>query len=75
MIFAIELKTCVANISILGIIIGKLRHMQKSCPIILLKVDKDQKVGFYCTILSLSSAICLGVEGGRESLLDAKEIA
>ena len=75
MIFAIELEKYMANTGILGIIISKLRYGKKLCPIILLKVDKGLEIGFHCTILLLSLVIRLWVEGSRESLLDAKEIA
>ena len=75
MIFAIELEKCVASAGIFGIIVGKLRHGKKSCPIILLEVDKSSEVGFHPTILPLSLAVRLRMEGGRESLLDAEEIA
>ena len=63
-----------ADASILGIIVGKLCYKKKPCPIILLKIDKNLEIGFYCTIVSLNLAICLWVEGGRKSLLDAEEI-
>ena len=75
MIFAIELKKCVANTSILGIVISKLRYGKKPCPIILLKVDKGLEVSFHRIILSLSLAVHLRVEGDREPPLDAKGIA
>ena len=75
MISAIELKRCVAGAGILGIVVSKLRHKKKPCPIILLKNDKGLKIGFYCTILSLSLAVYLWVKSDRESPLDAKEIA
>ena len=75
MISAIELKRCVAGAGILGIVVSELRHGKKSCPIILLEVDKGSEVGFYRTILPLSLVVCLRVEGGGKSLLDAEEIA
>ena len=75
MIFAIELKKCVAGVGILGIVVSKLRYRKKLCPIILFKVDKGLEIGFHHTILLLNLAVCLQMEGGRESPLDAKEIA
>ena len=75
MISAIELERCVAGAGILGIVVSELRHGKKPCPIILLKVDKDSEVGFHCTILPFSLAVRLRMEGGRESPLDAEEIA
>ena len=64
-----------AGASILGIIIGKLRHREKPCPIILLEVDKGSKVGFYHTILPFGLTIYLWMESGGKFLLDAKKIA
>ena len=75
MISAIELKRCVAGAGILGIVVSKLRHGKKPCPIILLEVDKGLEVGFHRTILLLNLAVRLRVEGGGESPLDAEEIA
>ena len=59
MISAIKLKRCMAGVGIFGIIVSKLRHGKKPCPIILLKVNKDSKVGFYCTILSFGLTVRL----------------
>ena len=75
MISAIELEKYVAGTSILGIVVSELCHGKKSCPIILLKVDKSLEVGFHCTILPLSLVVRLWVEGDGESPFDAKEIA
>ena len=75
MISAIELKKSVAGAGILGIIVSKLRYEKKPCPIILLKVDESLEVGFHCTILPLSLAVYLQVEGNEEFPLDAEEIA
>ena len=75
MISAIELEKYVAGAGILGIVVSKLRHGKKPCPIILLEVDKGSEVGFHRTILPLNLAVRLRVEGGGESPLDAEEIA
>ena len=74
MIFAIKLEKYMAGAGILGVIINKLCHKKKLCPIILLKVNKSLEVSFYCIILSFDLIVHLWVEGGGESLLDAKEI-
>ena len=74
MISAIELEKCVVNTSIFGIIISKLRYGKKPCLIILFKDNKSSKVSFHCTILPLSLAVRLRVEGGRKSPFDAEEI-
>ena len=75
MISIIELEKYVAGASILGIIVGKLRHKKKPCPIILLKVDKGLEVSFYCIILPLSLAVYLQVKSGGKFLLDIEKIA
>ena len=75
MIFAIELKKYIAYISILGVIIDKLRHKKKSYPIILLKVDKGLEVSFYYNFLFFGLTVYLWVEDGREFLHNAEEIA
>ena len=75
MIFAIELKKYVANVGIVGIAVGKFYYGKKLCPIILLKVDKGSKVGFYCIILLFGLTVHLWVEGSKEFPIDAKEIA
>ena len=75
MISAIELERCVASASILGIVVSEFRHEKKSCSIILLEVDEGLEVGFHRTLLPLSLAVPLRVEGGEESPLDAEEIA
>ena len=75
MISAIKLKKCVAGAGILGVIISKLRHEKKPCPIILFEVDKSSKIGFNYTILPFGLTVRLWVKGGGESLLDVKEIA
>ena len=63
-----------ASAGILGIIVGKLYHGKKLCPIILLNIDESLKIGFYYTILPFGLTIYLWVEGGEESPLDAEEI-
>ena len=75
MISAIELKRCIANVGIFSIVVSELRYENKLCSIILLKVDKSLKVGFYYIILPLSLVVHLQVEDGNESLLDIEEIA
>ena len=70
MISAIELKRYLADASILGIVVGKLRHGKKLYPIILLKVDKSLEVGFHCTILPLSLVVRLRMESDEESPLN-----
>ena len=58
-IFAVELKRRVADASIYGIIVGKLCHKKKPCLVILFKIVKYLKVGFYCTILLFGLIVCL----------------
>ena len=63
------------NAGILGIVVNELYYEKKPCLIILLEIDKSSEIGFHCTILPFSLAICLQVEGGGEFSLNAKEIA
>ena len=64
-----------ANAGILGIVVSKFRYGKNLCLVILLKVDEGLEVGFHYTILPLSLAVRLQVEGGEKFLLDIKEIA
>ena len=54
-----KLKKGVANASILGIIVNKLRYKKKLYLIILFEVDKCVKVCFYNAILILGLTIYL----------------
>ena len=75
MISIIELKRCIANANIFGIIISKLYHKKKLYLIILLEINKNLEISFYYTILPFNLAVNLYVEGDDKFLLDAKEIA
>ena len=74
MISAVELKRHIASASIFDIIIGKFHYKKKPYPVILFKMKKSTKVGFYGTILPLDQTVCLWVEGDKKSSLDIKEI-
>ena len=71
MISVIELKRFIAGIGVLGFIVGEFHHEKKSCPIILLEVDKNLKVGFHHIILLFSLPIYLGIESSEKSSLNA----
>ena len=75
MVAVVQLKRCIAGASIFRIIIGKFSYWKGSYLVVLLKVDKDLEVGFHYAISPLCLAINLRVEGGEESLFDAKEVA
>ena len=64
-----------SSASILGVIVGKIRHRKKSYPIFLLKIDKNSEINFYYTILSLSLEVYLQVKCGGELLVNAQKIA
>lgn len=66
----IELERYVADACIFSIIIGKINHWDDPSPIIFLVINKNFRVGLYCTILSLGLAINLRVESNTEPLLD-----
>ena len=71
----IQLKGGIAGTSIFRIIIDEFSYWQELYRVIPLIVDKGSEVVLYCTILPFSLAINLGLEGGREFLLNAKKIA
>ena len=75
MIATFQLKKHMANICVFGIIISKLGHRQKLCPIILLKINEGSEVGFYDTVLLFGLAISLQIEGGEKPMLNTKKIA
>ena len=62
MISIIKLERYVINTDILGIIINKLCHKKKLCSIILFKVNKGWKIGFYYVVLLFNITICLRLE-------------
>ena len=70
MISTVELEKRVAGASILNIVVGKLCHGRKLCPIILLEVDKSLEVDFHHIIMPFGLPVYLGVENGGEFLLD-----
>ena len=72
MISVIELKKYETNISIFGIVIGKLRYEKEPYPIILLKVDKDSEVSFYYTILLFGLPVRLRLKIVKWSTYDRK---
>ena len=63
-----------AGTSIFDIIISKLRYRKKPCPIILLKVDQNLEISFYCAVLSFGLTVRQWIESGKEFSLDAKKI-
>ncbi len=72
---SVEFKRCVADARILDVVVGKLSYWKESSPIVLLIIDKNFEVSFYCTVLPLGLAISLRVEGSRELSLDFREVA
>lgn len=75
MIVAYEFKWHIAGDCIFGIIIGKFGHWQKSGSIILLKVDKKEKIGLHYIILTICLSINLRVKRSKEPSFDLKEKA
>lgn len=51
MIVPVELERCRAGTSIFKIVIHKFRYEQELCTIVLLPIDKNKKIGFYCIVL------------------------
>ena len=62
------------DISILSIIISKFYYKNKLCPIILFKVNKSPKIGFYYTILSFSLTVCLWIKDSKKFLPNIQKI-
>ena len=75
MVAIVQLEQCVAGACIPSIIINKLDHLQEPCLIILFKVNKGSKVGFYGAVLPFRLTVYLRIEGSGEPLLDAKKVA
>lgn len=71
----LQLKRRMTGPRIFNIIICKLDYRQKSYLVILLKVDKSSKVGFYSVVLLFDLIISLLMEGNRESSIKVKKIA
>ena len=69
-----KLEKYMSVMSIFGIIISKFHYKKKLYLIILFKINKSLKIGFYYIILSLNRAIYLKIKGSRQFLFDAKEI-
>ena len=55
----IKLERYMASASIFSIVIGKLCHKKKPCPIILLKVNKNLEIDFHCNILPFDLTVFL----------------
>lgn len=75
MVVAVQFKKHVSNSCIFYIIIHKLNHWQEPCLVIMLKVDKNLKVHFYCAILMFGLTICLRMKGSWEPLFNVKKVA
>ena len=67
----IQLKKSIAGTSILCIVIGEFSYGQQVSLVILFVVEKDPEISFHNVILPFYLFICLRLEDGRESLLDA----
>ena len=73
MISLIELEKYVTNTGILDIVVSKLYHRKKLYLVILFKIDKDSKIGFYYNILPFDLTICLLVKSdGKFYLISRK---
>lgn len=62
------------NINILSVIIYKLSYWQEFYPVILLKVDINLEVYFYCTVFTLGLLIDWSIKYGRKLILDFDKI-
>ena len=71
MVPIIKLKKRVPYTSMFRVIITKFRHEQKLCLFVFFVIKEGFKLSIYHTILPLSLAFSLGVEGSRKSSFDA----
>lgn len=74
MIFAVQLKRCMINASIFGIVISKLSLVKESSLVVLFEVNKSIKIGLFTTILTLGLAISLRVKRSKKFAFDLSEI-
>ena len=63
-----------ADACIFGVVVGKVNYLEELSLIILLVINKNPKVGFHHTILSLSLAGNLRMKGSQELLLDFQKV-
>lgn len=75
MIFVVQLKRCMINASIFGIVISKLSLVKESSSVILFEVNKSIKIGLFTTILTLGLAISPRVKRSKKFAFDLNEIA
>ena len=71
---SVKLERCVTRTGVHRVVVGKLRHQEERCLVILLLIYKSTKVCFYPAILAFRLSVGLSVERGRESLLDVKQV-
>ena len=74
MIYIINFKKLVVNIAILYIIVGKLYYKKKQYLIILFKVNKGSKIGFYYIILPFCPFNYFQVNDKKKFLCNIKKI-
>lgn len=63
-----------ANTSILGIIIYKFSYWQEFGLVILFKINKNLRIRFYHTILTIILAINLKIKDNRETVFNFQKI-
>ena len=71
----VELKRHVPYIGVFCVIISKFCHEKEPCPIVLLIINENFKVNFYCAILLLRLSVSLSVKSSIELLFDAQKVA
>ena len=60
---------------VFGIIISKLGYWYELNPIVLLEIDIDSEIQFYCAVFSLNLTVSLKIKYGKKFLFDAKKVA
>lgn len=70
---AVEFEQGMARIGVFRIVLDKFSYQEQPSPVVLLVVDEGPEIVLYCTIFLFDLNVSLGVEGGRESLFDARK--
>lgn len=61
-------------IDILSVVVREIYHWQEFYLVVLLLIDKNTQISFYCAILPIGLAGCLQIKSSRKLLLNIKEI-
>ena len=74
MVATVELERWVTQTGVFGVVIGKFRHWEEPCLVILLSIHENTKVSLYNAVLLLRLTVYLRVERDGEFSLDVEEV-